>query len=1124
MTAPAEPRVEEPEEVPALGPDWPLGEAGCQAVYDLREQVDERLLGFERDQGERRLAAMRAILYDPGLTASAVMTAVYPSGQVGKRDQETPSLKVAAAGRVIGPSFAALIDRDWLCTKLRPTEAGEGLSFMNGGGEAYAIDARLATDGEFHTSINALGGVAPRWKDDSLLSHALELYTQYTTCTMPAHVWASRRRLDDKFDVRSPTIEAPGHMLGPICVASGTILMVTGSTGSGKSRFLAEHASSEHPLAVVQPTRIAVLGFATDAARTRQEPVVVVFYAAGGQEGNSFAMVHPDGSQTPCTAADARLAPLVALTPWQASRQTAGRRHVVIDEAHELTWERAAALGQLTSAGVPVSLVTATPAGIPAKIAGATIVTKHLETTRVVSRRLTVGQRKNAPKLQEGTAYVYGTLREVVEASRDHPQAVVLHGKLSSDELEAARVRAAGSAVLTTVGVFQSAITIPGIQVVVMSASATERRRFDFGAQSSRTGGLTAGEYEQIAGRAGRTTASAHLFVCAPPHLGSTDEWGTDWGALLQTSALAHHGFAPDTDAALSGDWLSTVTTLGPLADAASVIACSYMGAPPSIVPLARAFYLALEAVGGARGVAASHAAYAEYFSAGGDPGCMAKVDGRGRMVPHTCAPCLGGVPLSDLPEEVRQGALDAFMDARVLANLTECGLFGLAPAGRWTDGVDASMSPLFRKLCGTRLVVGDAHIDGRVCVRKGMMRPPEATVADREIATMALGSSLKVNEAGTPMGGSANGPLLNAHMTQAAKCATVMAARLGVEADALTGGDDEIGENDPGGLRFACSVLMRIAGGTKINAKTGPVPAGGLTPFLERYIDAETREEHVPAADVNRANQMAKALAGNVAGDLGWCPFAESWIGMPLNTAALCSSFDIDTRPRGDGTGVPSAPRSEYMARVVMPSALPALDREGRVAGSRMGEAVVGPHVRKNLAAVVRRARMERKRAAAIELADRLDVPPRLQRLGAPAKLPGVSTRGMVHSAVDVRAIPLRLLPGVACLAADEVEFSNAAGIRMSNCVQDPRLIDEAIAWIRDEYPDALTDVRLREERSESDYDCEGESDSEDDPTSATSWRSESSSSFLGPPDDGDEYSYSDRWRSRADDEGGGW
>jgi len=826
------------------------------------------------DHDEVAVALQSAILCDRSLPAFAVWTQVYPSGQVGARLQETPSTAVAAAAPVLSAVFGALVDLNWVVTRLRPAEASSALRGTPNV-PLLAYDATAASDGGQHDVLRRLAALGPPvrgladWRDlvGDLAFHeddvvdlrpvAIERYLSYESVSMTPAEWSRRAVRDDErshFPRPLATNVDPLAVViaGEAAVLDGRIWLVTGPTGCGKTRAVME-LDTQAAVAISLPTRASIVAAAEDAFRETARPTGVVFFEAGriadpAAPAALGGAVFDEGGWRAVRRPEALREKRALVTPYQLQRRVDLRATVaVVDEAHELDWERMKAIAVAASTGARLVLVSATPPSFAtrplADVAGRPFATIELAGP---SLRATVSP---MPGAREGPGlFVFASLADCLAGAARH-NAVALHGLLTPTELSDALARAAdGETVAATVGVVRSAITLGPVAWVVLDPKLRTVRRYQLGSGLEYRTAWTDGELAQIVGRAARL----------PPYVGHAEvpwaRWqgqGTSWVAALANSGVV---CASPVEAAREADFLAQLEALGtPMDDGIAALTCELMGATVAVVPFLRACNAAVEEwLGGplravVDGLSPDDRAE---WDLGLDPGTVAAAVTLGTAGQAIRTPARRWDRHRALPGAAEVPPSLWFSRALALRlGPGAAGMFGIASGLNPSDERYAELLGPARESPAPGLVGVPSltFYDGRVQPQDTVPRVHGLSLAEVEQAALErarAGRKPRINDSGTPMGGAANGPIVNACISQAARAASMLHVCAQVAHGAnppawalpyravpppqldyyvpacasSTGGDDELGAGD---------MVAAVAGGVMraaVGARTGVI------------------------------------------------------------------------------------------------------------------------------------------------------------------------------------------------------------------------------------------------------------------------------------------------------------
>jgi hypothetical protein len=897
------------------------GSHTAEAAY--LEEINEDRSDF-REAGMTVRKAQAAFAKESTLPRVCVMTAVFPSGQAGARDQETPSLRVAIAGAILRASLSTLVDPDWSMALFRPDQAARHLSSAPIGAPMAAYDARAATDGMSHEATDMQAEEAPAILTDfvpgeeepvNLVPLAAFEYTRYDSVPMLPDEWAKRLwRGTGSYAFRSAmatpceigygnAIEyvIPEKFLGTVqkvTIDASDILFVGGPTGSGKTVAAASLGAQR---TVMLPTRLAIMSAAAYAA-TPEEQSAAVFFEAGSLAGQRSygAAIHDGTKWTAATRDDADSLARQYATPYQVSHRDTSGRNVVVDEVHERTFERMAALSRKVLDGSQLTLCSATaPEILGEAIAGRAIRKVNLKGP-VLKVRVLPYEFKNLGAYTGRNASVNvpadgllicGSIRETAEMRRTI-DAVEIHGLLPGD----VQMSAGRQAVLerrpiaATIGIVGSSVTLPGRRTAYLAPSAMKKRRYHAGIGQEYRTPLTRAELLQIAGRAGREPPHEATFYIE----GATPSgWHTSWSGAIDACGIK---FAEPVQGARCDDFLSQVRSLGDptLGDDEAALTCQLMETTVALIPWARHCVGAID-----RWLGGSIESYSrslndkcrQCFESGQDPARQPREEGDDDdesglrptlLLEH---PYLHAGPSEMLPTDDPQATEAYAVGVALRLGPSMPGAFGVhggaeTKLARWASETLAGCG---RGLPGAPVDLPDeVFLDGHSVGRGSVPCPTQPTVGDTERDVIARSRRKpRKNTCGGPMGGSANGATLNAATSNTNKCSDLLwliAQRAAVHpgdrprwldkyaevprpkissglvpaAPSSSGGDDEGGPADV--LRVAASGAFRSALELRQNMKKTHVTPSFTRPLRDLVEDG-------PNTDIGRCGGFLHGL-----------------------------------------------------------------------------------------------------------------------------------------------------------------------------------------------------------------------------------------------------------------------
>lgn len=828
----------------------------------------------------------RAVAADSPLRAMAVMTAVYPTGQAGARDQETPSLRVALSAIVLRACWSGLVDPDWARPIKNPDAAACALGASTAGAPFIAFDAKAATDGEAFEAIEAVTAVGPRFRAGALgpvLDSAtgtvrgrplpsaditdalLDSYLRYESTTMRPDEWARRTTgTEVAADFARPlAVETPESWIqaaGQRRPVGRGITVICGPTGCGKTR-LAAALDEQCPVALCLPTRLSIMTAAADAERQTGRPSAAMFFRAGelGETGDGAA-VFADGQwvswpRSAVLAAGYRL----YVTPYQLRARTASTDLLaVIDEAHERSWERVIALAEAALRGRRMVLVSATP---PQFALGEHLWGRPLERVELPGPALAVRIVPIGVQARDGPGLIIrGSVAKTI-ATAERVGGLALYGELGAVAMLEIVARAEREAltIVATMGVAASSVTLPAIGWVEIAADALKRYRYHVGSGASQSTGVTRGELLQMLGRAGRIPPhAATAFVAGCDRPGAVSR---SWVEALDATSIRCE---PEIWGARTDGFLAQVTALGDpaLADDVAVAACEAMETTAALIPWARLARAAIDdwlGVPLAAYTAQLPEAERREFEAGLDPACAVRArqeqDARGN-VHRTPAEAWTRNPVTPGAEPL--GPSLPFARGLLLRLGPGIrGAFGV-PFHADEDAYRELLEPLPDVPQLLAPMPATVRVGGQLVPRSTVPVPSPPSVAEAE-ARVVAGRTMVRNSCGTPMGGAGNGAILNAVVSAVAKAAdaaTVFAQRaaaggsdwlaglgpLVAASPSSCGGDDEAVAGDE--FRQAICVILRLAAGMRLNVvKTGRTTSRGSTaapPAGGTYLTAD--------------------------------------------------------------------------------------------------------------------------------------------------------------------------------------------------------------------------------------------------------------------------------------------
>jgi hypothetical protein len=939
-------------------------------------------LGLTLGRGDARqtsVALRSEILQRPReFPPYAVWTCVWPPGQVGARWQETPSVAVAAAAPVLRAALRSLTDHEFIVSGLDPKNAALALGPIARSVPLQAFDAKSATDGQRHELLRAFVGLSdPIWGIVSrpgrarhfsleeeervdLRGAALRAYLNYESVEVTPEVWAARasrtkQRALYRVPVAPPMVDEPRL---PATLAwdgwslplGADIIAIDGPTGSGKTRA-ALALDAQAPTALVLPTRVAITAGADDAAKMTGRPTSVVFFradrldpgcAAAAERGDEWRETGAATTRGHGWAACERTAALAArrvmVTPYQLrARVDMGSHLVVIDEVHELTWERVLAVASAVMRGARLVLVSATPPLFLAEplLAGRKIVRRTMQgpalSVRIVQSFEYSGVAEHGPGLR-----VFGSVVAARQAAQADQQ-VELHGLLTADETEAALRRAqAGETVCATVGVVRSAVTLGDVRWIRLDEKLKTTRRYQHGSGAEYQTPMTEGELVQLLGRCARL--APYGGVAEVPWMQLADSGvHASWPAALRASKVRT---AAPTEATKTAEFLAQLAVLGPAGhDEEAVLACQMMGASAALVPYMRAAYEATTAWLGCDLARYPYTLAPDAradFEAGQDPGTS---------VPGNDGGSAGSVTRT---AAVRYSHHRAHPEARAEEPTLEYAqglLLRLGPGAHGAYGVAAGLSPAttdYAELLAPLRSVPDAPFGVPAVTSVGGVVQPTGTVplvtgasaSEMEIGALErlrAGRTPRMNDTGTAMGAAANGPVLNSMICAASRAADIlsMICQLAHGTDppewaapyahvppptlpyvvlacsGPTAGDDGLVQGDD--LRAVGGGLFRGAMGALTGqVKTSPTGYTGTTSVGIAGVADGTL---VTAADGGR--EIVRAFGGKVATGVGGiAPFVERYF---RARGPLVRMRPLETRYKSIVAALRGAPSSGY-------------------------------------------------------------------------------------------------------------------------------------------------------------------------------------------------------------------
>jgi len=846
-----------------------------------------RSVGLDPSDPRHAPAIIRRALADDSLPAVAVWTPVYPANQTGARMQETPSTKTGLAGIVVRATITQAIDRFTMVEQLVPRNGRLEFGLSKLTSPLIAFDATACSDSQDQVLIRQVAQLCEPAINGGVVAMALDAVLSYDSVEMSASEWAARTNVSAELDVNvaRPPKRSTKIVLNGV-ETEFKVLAVIGATGSGKTSALAA-LDDQTPIALCLPTRLSIQLSAQRLAQTTGRPSEAVFLNAGSLE-NGFVLTdvgattddslgaarcNPDGKWT-ALSRRALSADRAYGTPYQLREARALQaRLAIVDEVHERTFERARAVAALLLSDRPFIVASATiPSDMRAILDPDRTVT--IQASDAAPKSFSVSTAMTARGTR--TLFVCSSVRECLQRCEKHGQgkAVVLHGMLPP--AEQALLAAGVEDVYATVGLVASAITIPGVDSVVVTPGVRQRRRFKIGTGVEVTTAWTLDEALQIVGRAGRDVDVATVFFEKEPKATAVSG-AAHWRQALLAAGLE---FARDDEVrGTCGENLySQVSTIGnpTLADDECVLALQLLGGCPSALALLRAAYGSLTTYLGFKpGDESRFLADDELkdFEQGLDPGTFlngVRYAGHAALTTET-------LPVTEWYARaliVRQGA--GFY-----------GAYGMLLGGHKPDKREAAMVGAYGVPTCDAPVPNSVVVNGRRYVAQGVRFGPEAaSVGDVESAIVGQRKRRR-NVVGSPMGCNSNGPIVNALISLAATAADALV--LSVE-DAIasgeswtgpkigwspasissTGGDDQLTQGGP--LAEAAGYILRDGSGAPSSLrKTGVTPysivqddgsdgliarsgaererllgafggrigpTGGLAPFLEHYYD----------------------------------------------------------------------------------------------------------------------------------------------------------------------------------------------------------------------------------------------------------------------------------------------
>jgi len=1001
------------------------GGGGTIAATRREGGMHAAVLAYAQQQGvdlkspKGSLDLIRRGLADSSLGAYAVWTPVYPANQTGARMQETPSLKVGLAGIVIRATIVQCIDRDAMVTQLRPANGRTEFGIRGLEAPLIAMDATACSDSQDQGLLREMLALCQPALGTSVLDSAANAVFSYTSAPMSAERWARRTRVSsgieivvNKRDRAQTVISINGESITFSCLA------VQGATGSGKTTLLAA-LDSQTPIALCLPTRISIQLAAQRATEVTGRRSEVVFLNAGSLEGATRLGGDDDDSSDRAVANGPTDEPPGAArcdrsedgsVIWKSIRRTevsASRafgtpyqlreakalqsRLPIIDEVHVRDLERAKTLATLVLSGVPFIVASATMPPDLAEVLGVDRSVTIPSPARGPGARFAIAN--SMPEPGSRTLVVCGSVRDCIERAKKH-RGVALHGLLSPSEQEA--IANGDGHVYATVGLVGSAITIPGVDVVVVTAKARRVHRHAVGTGEQVETAWSLEEALQIVGRAGRTTERAIAYFEGDRTVLPVDD-APSWAEAIRRSQVTVA--KPEELRNLCGeDLFKQTSVLGApsVPDDVAVLAVQIIGACPGRLALLRAAHSAFAEWLGSPPESVHRALADEErkdFEAGLNPGTI--LDGQ-RHAQHYA--------ISDEVVPITPWYARGYV-ARQAAGWN--GSFGIVSTVRLQGKNDLAIARHVTSVPVCRTTISAVvSVNGKVFNSPGIRFGPEGgKIGDIERAAIA-GCPLSPNLVGSPMGCNCNGPLVNAAISCAATAADAFVLALETAicegtaewngpkvgwspaSISSTGGDDMITQ---GGLvSLAANMILREGSGAPSSfRKTGMTPGtrgssgsaglisrgrddqdalsaafghfvagvdGAVAPFLEHYYEPTGRVT-TPSPWTPAVRLIAGLVAGDALPDVRAVRSAkvedvvEQMTGMTADAIASVARLGASRHHRTGATGRLSAEgaKSETWIQV------PVWAEEWFATPAETGKAAGRPVGAKVLAAIVK-------------------------------------------------------------------------------------------------------------------------------------------------------------------------
>jgi len=548
---------------------------------------------------------------------------------------------------------------------LSPDEDGETIfsGFIGGGFEEFSARF-LKLSRTFRTGQPCLCGMREDGKFSSLSDSPL-----YEILKGPPN----------RFDGCADWIVGTGSHLRRFLISAGQVPYISGGTGSGKTMTVFRSAGW-YKSAIVLPTTLSAVVAGKYITSQDGKPTICIHYRAGAAadaSSNKGALLfapelmdrspdapgmltdawpswtdravlinkvgelssaereemEPFGGPVGEFAVDRRLSLRVErsiLTPWQLANLSLDDRVIFIDEAQEMTTEKAGALGRRLTDGSRVVLVTATPPPqwfAPENPLSRALINIAIPGSKKKKVKILTDYRMDPPHTitpinGDGTAlpldyfeagvtlHLYGSIAACIRGRDQYLKEsggasspvkhMVLHGEMSKgvgSETEAVQLAAVKGRlhVHSTIGMAGSAITLGDVRVVRIDGSCKGKYK-SWGTGADAPGsGLTEASLLQALGR------GARMSDCALGYLpqGKKTDWHDSWGTCLSVSA---YKYADDACQFMNATLYDQIMVLGNERQYSlpERIMCSHvLGARPDALPfLQQAYASASEWVG----------------------------------------------------------------------------------------------------------------------------------------------------------------------------------------------------------------------------------------------------------------------------------------------------------------------------------------------------------------------------------------------------------------------------------------------------------------------------------------------------------------------------------------------